>query len=417
MRVLSALFVAALLAGCAASAQQPGADAPAGESAAAVVAAALPCEAPMGPGTTANLAKLAELDVGPGATGEMDVRGDTMLVARYQDGGLHVVDISDPADPKLVGTLSRPGTRALDVKWLPTGNAAVVGDFGRIFVVDLTNLAAPVVRSTFSYSANGISGQAHMLEPAVLGGKEYVFVASQTDRQPMYILERVGWNLELRGRFGLPLVNSLPLGNHDMTLVDDQLLGSPVLYSADGLAGWAAADVTDPTKPVRLGGSLGPEPGVGYVHTIRVDFIEGRRIVVTMTEVGVNTLKVYDATDLQAPLLLARWSADPTRPQIPQHNLQFRNEWLYMAHYTEGVYVFNMSEVARSLPLAGTLEMRPVAHYAVEEPARADVLGFANVWEVVVDDGALFVGDMADGLHSVAFGCIPLGDERHSATD
>lgn len=424
MRAFAALLLALplALAGCVAPAAPGATTDPAAEDAVSTLQALvadLPCEADVGDETSANLLKLGEWRAEQGDLGEVDVRGDLAVLARHQLGGLYVLDLADPTSPTLLSTLPIDETAGLDVKWTANGDGALIGDFGAIHVVDLTDPRAPVLRSTFSYADNGLSGQAHMVATREIGGQEWVFVATQTNFQPLHVLLREGWNLTLQGSFaGLPVLKSTPLGSHDVTLVNDTLLGdAPVLYLADGLAGWSAWDVSEPASPKRLGGWLSPEPGVGYTHTIRVGFHEGKRIVVTMMEVGLNTLKVYDATDLEKPLLLARWNADPTRPHIPQHNIQFHQGMLYMGHYTEGMYVFNLSGVIAGPPLLGTLDMRPIAHYAVEEPSPGGALGFANVWDVLLSKGVLWLSDLNGTFTSVAFGCIQAGDEGQTAVE
>ncbi|HEX2022476.1 MAG TPA: hypothetical protein VHH36_07170, partial [Candidatus Thermoplasmatota archaeon] len=162
--------------------------------------------------------------------------------------------------------------------------------------------------------------------------------------------------------------------------------------------------------------TLSPEPGAGYTHQVRVGFYGDRRVVVTMSEAGLNTLKVYDATRLEAPVLLGRWNADPARPHVPQHNIQLLGETLFMAHYTEGLYVFNLTKVVHGPPLAGTLDLRPSAHWAVEEPEPPTELGFANVWEALVIDGVIHVGDITHGLTAIGYGCMPAGDPAFTAT-
>lgn len=415
---LLAAVLALLVAGCARP-EDSGPTEPANAEAKAMPVLALPCEADVGPETSANVQKLGQWRTEAGDLGEADVRGDLALLARHQLGGLYVIDIADPFDPKLVGTLEIEGTMGLDVKWTPSGDGALIGDFGQIHLVDLADPATPVLRGTFSYKDAGIKGQAHMVATRSIDGQEWVFVASQSNNAPMYILVREGWNLTYKASYGmLPVLASTPLGNHDITILNDTLLGDkPLLYLAEGFGGWSVHDVSKPDAPVRLGGSFSPEPGPGYTHTVRVGFYDGKRIVVTMSEVGLNTMKVYDATDLAKPILLARWNADTTRPQIPQHNIQLLGDHLYMGHYTEGVYVFNLSGVVSGPPVLGSLELAPMAHYAVEEPEKPSELGFANVWEVLVHHGAIWVTDGVGTFTSVGFGCVTLGDPAVTATE
>ena len=426
MRPLTVLVAVLVLAGCVA----PLGDAPAPADVAAgdawervrALLADVPCEAAVvGKETSENLLPLANLAFPEesGSHGEMDVRGDLALVSRYSAGGFEVVDLADPADPKVLAVFELPETVALDVKWMPAGDAAVVGDRGKVHLVDLRDPANPVLAATFDEAAEGLRPyQSHMLHAwAAADGTEYVYVATQSGRAPMYVLERDGWTLAHAGQYAFsPVLASDPaLGQHDMTVYHDEILGEPVLYVAEGALGWSAADLADPANPQRIGGTLSPEPGAGYTHTVRVEFLDGKRIVVTMQEVGQNSLKVYDATDLRAPVLLARWNADPARPHIPQHNIQLLDGMLYLAHYTEGVYVFDITGLVGGPPLAGSATMAPVAHWAVEEPDEPSALGFANVWDVVLSKGILYASDSSDGVTSIGFGCLAAGDPALTA--
>lgn len=375
-----------------------------------------PCEADVGAETSANLVTLGRYQTEEGDIGEIDVRDDRAIFSRHQMGGLYVANISDPREMKIIGTLVQEGASAYDLKWLPGMEAAVIGGGeGKLYVVDLTDPTTPVV-----VSEADVSTQAHMVQPAVIDGVTYVYVASQSSNAPAFVYQLEGWNLTLVGAFGLPTgsIQSLPLGNHDIAIINDTILGAQTLYLADGLAGWSAWNLDDPVNPKRIGTSLGQELGVGYVHTIRVGFFGDKRIVVTMQEVGQNTLKVYDATNLDLPILLARWNADATNPATPQHNIQLLGDWLFMAHYTQGFYVFNLSSVVNGPPLVGTAMLTPAGHWAVEDPvtASATSLFFGNVWDVAVRRGVVYVSDLTGKVTSVGFACLPIGDEAASAT-
>lgn len=424
MRALAILLaLPLLLAGCISNGSPaPADDAGADEASVRALTASLgPCEVPVGAGTTDNLAVLDMVPHDSGS-GEVDIRGDLALVSRNAAGGFHVVDVSDPADMTLVSTWYDEGRRALDVKWTATGDGAVVGDYGQIRMVDLADPANPVLRSTFLYNQTTprLSGQAHMVQPYVINGEEWVFVASQTTNAPMYVLKRVGWDLVYVTNIGLPLplVRSAPLGNHDPYIINDEMHDDkPVLYLSDGLTGWVAFDVSDPSKPVRIGGSVNYDPWQGYVHTVRVGFFEQKRIVVTMQEVGHNAVKVWDATNLEAPVLLAAWTADKTKPNHPNHNIQLVKDHLYLAHYELGVFVFDLgSDLHKGGDLPGTVELTPIARLGAPEGTPSEApLWFTGVWDVLLDDGYVYVNDRAVGFMSVAFSCIEQGDPTETS--
>ncbi|HWH07878.1 MAG TPA: hypothetical protein VNX21_01675 [Candidatus Thermoplasmatota archaeon] len=399
-------------------------DATAAFAAARDLLAGVPCEAKeVGAGTSENLLPLAAVAYDESMHGEVDVRGDWMLVARYQAGGFEVVDVSDPLAPRLVGTYQSEEPTAYDVKWMPDGRTAVVGHDLTIELVDVSPLLvpgltpdeaearglAPVVLSTWTYDHPGVGANMHMLTTARIAEADWVFAAAN-DNTGVLLLKLEGTELKLVRHIGNDLLGGGPIGPHDMGLVVDETLQKPVLYVANGFEGWRAFDVSDPERPVHL--ATLPNLGLaqGYTHTVLGQKVGERRLVATIQEVGANTLSVFDATDFQRPVLLAQWRADATTPTAPQHNLQLVNGTLYVAHYTKGVYVFDLNKLGTA-PLLGSLDLKPVAHYANPQPQDGGALGFANVWDVVVHKGLLYVADVQAGTAVVGYGCLTPGDE------
>lgn len=400
-----------LLAGCAAPLPEAALD-DASDAALAPVAALLadvPCEATVSDdvrATSENLLPLASL---PTETeiGEMDVRDHVALIYESSPGGLLVVDVADPLAPKVLSSIEIEG-RPVDVKWTPAGDGAYVGTTADLVLVDLTDLAAP--RQAFKLD---VPKQAHSLATRDFDGVEYVYAAGQTAPDGTFVVKRTGWELELLGQYRTLDLLSTPIGHHDPIVVEDEIVGAPLLYVSQGFEGWTVADLADPAAPRKIGGSL-PEPGA-YTHMLRVAFIEGKRIVVTQSEVGLNAMYVYDATDLSAPKVLARWNVDAARPQVPQHNLQIVGDHLYLVHYTEGLFVFDLTDIVSRAGAAPLLDVEPVAHLAVADPTPPDRLGFSDFLDLQVDDGVLWVTEIEGALHSVGFGCITPGDVLASA--
>lgn len=430
MRSLLAVAALLLAAGCVA----PAAIEPA--SVAVVDAAAvtqklrealgeLPCEVDaVGAETSENLLEIANVAYDGSVHGEIDARGDWLLAARYQGGGFEVVNVADPLQPTLAAFYQSEEENAQDVKWMPDNRTAVVGVNLKILLVDVgpvIDAAAtmspadileanitPQLLAEWEYPLSGtpqeITANMHMLTTARIGADDIVFVAPNTDTG-FWALKIVDGQFELLGNWGAPLGGSF-LGPHDMSLVWDELLEKPVLYVANGFEGWMAWDVSDPAAPVQLGFMLNLDPApVSYTHTALGTVLDGRRLVVTIAEVGVNMMKVYDATNFAAPILLGVWWADKTEPGNAQHNIQIVDGRLYMAHYAQGVFVFDLAQVGAE-PLAGASMMSPIAHYAPPEAGESGALVFSNVWDVIVHRGLLYVNDMSRGTAVVGFGCL-----------
>lgn len=434
MRLPLALVGLLLLAGCVTpGALDPVSPASLPEGAASLATirellAGVPCEASeVADETSENLLDLAAIEYDGTQHGEIDARGDWLLVARYQGGGFEVVSIADPLNPAQASVFQSEEANAQDVKWMPDNRTAVVGVNLKVLLVDvgpvldaglapaeiLERNVTPQLIAEWEYPGvgpvNDVVANMHMLTTARIGGEDYVFVAPNSD-SGVWVLKRTPAGLELVTNFGAPLGGG-PLGPHDMSLVWDEILQVPILYVANAFEGWMAFDVSDPANAKRLGFMLNLDPApVSYTHTVLGAKVGDKRIVVTIAEVGANMLKVYDATSFEAPILLGVWWADKAAPQMPQHNLQIVGDKLYMAHYSKGVYVFDMAALAASPPLAGTATFAPVAHYAPLHPDAPDTLGFANVWDVVVHRGLLYVNDMAHGTAVVGYGCLAPGD-------
>ncbi|HEX2022193.1 MAG TPA: hypothetical protein VHH36_05730, partial [Candidatus Thermoplasmatota archaeon] len=242
---LALLVLGALLSGCVKAPDDASGPFPVSEANGGVVPAEVwarvrdlmedvPCEVEVGAGTSANLLKLGELDLGEGMNGEADLRGETLLVADEAQGGFAVVDVSDPTDLRLVATFLAENTSARDVKWLSDG-AVVVGLAHGLQLVDASDPEAPVEMASYDFKDLGLKGQAHMVTPVVLDGKEWLYVATQAHNAPVHVFSRDGWSLTHESSFGFapPLLDSGPLGNHDVTIVNDSMRGdAPTLYLA-----------------------------------------------------------------------------------------------------------------------------------------------------------------------------------------
>ena len=437
-----ALALALLAAGCVSpAAVEPASVADVDAAALAADLRALladvPCEVDsVGGGTSENMLEIANLPYDGSAHGEIDIRGDWMLSARYQAGGFELTNVADPLNPAMAALFQSEEANAQDVKWMPDNRTAVVGVNLKVLLVDVgpvlddprapaeileANDTHPVLLGEWEYPIDAmnphdqVAPNMHMLTTARIDGTDYVFIAPNTDTG-FWVLERVGDTLEYVGNFGAPLGGSL-IGPHDMSLVWDEMMQAPVLYVANGFEGWMAWDMSDPRAPEMLGLMLNLDPApVSYTHTALGAKVGDKRLVVTIAEVGVNMMKVYDATNFAAPVLVGVWWADKAAPHMPQHNIQIVGERLYMAHYTQGVFVFDMSGWDAT-PLAGSLSIAPVARYAPPEPEAPDTLGFGNVWDVVVHRGLLYVNDGLRGTAVVGYGCLTPGDEAATSVN
>lgn len=380
----------------------------------------VPCNVEsVGDETTKNLLYLGNVSLEHGGTQSLDTRGDIMVAATSGGLGLAIVNISDPLEPETYSYFDVHKGYG-DVKISPDNMTAIGGAGGVIDLVDIRNPFEPLLVGQFDLASPGKADQgflnAHMLYAAEIKGEQWVFLAPNNN-DGVWILKLVGPPEERALEFvtnTLP-VEGGPLGPHDMWVQYDTDLAKWLLYSADGFHGWTVFDVSDPANPTFAGGIVRPE--TGYTHTIQAAKINGKRIVATIAEVGFNLLEVYDATNLLAPILLGTWhvmeSNAVVEPAAPQHEFNIVDGKLYLGHYANGVYIFDLTTLG-STPLLGTAELQPVAHYKQGTPTPTGL--FSDVWSVDVINGLLYVSSMKNGIHVVGYGCLTPGDARLVST-
>lgn len=366
----------------------------------------VPCQVEsIGMGTSENFLPLANASWEQGGTQEIDIRGNLLYAAR--PNGIAIVDIKDPLNPVVLSNYTDSGY-PLDVKVSPDNMTALIGMGQGIDLVDVRNPEEPVRVGMWLFPgiAAGIHDpieNAHMLFTAAIAGEQWVFLAPNTNTG-VWILKMTGTpderNLTLVTQT-LP-VQGGALGPHDMVVQYDDVLKTHLLYSADGYHGWSVWDVSDPAEPMIVGGIVRPESG--YLHTIQATHMNNRRIVMTIAEVGANFMQVYDATNLRAPILLASWQVG--NPSESQHNFNIVQGQAYLAHYAQGIYVFDLGELPAT-PSQAIVNFPPVAHWAGREGA--------SFWDIVMKDGVLYGSDMRNGVDVFAYGCIVPGEPTFSS--
>ena len=432
LRALAVLGLALLLSGCASTAPDDGS---APDPAAALgpggvglpplaadpypaVRAALegvPCEADVSSGQSANLVQLANVSYDletTGIHGEVDIRNGLALHARYDQGGFELVDVRDPLNPVALGVYDDndedPGN-SFDVKFSPDNATALYGAGNEVRMVDVRDPYRPVPVGNWSLDDAAPTvpqtGHTHMLFSARIAGEDWIFIAPNANTG-IFIL-RMGGTPDARTleyvTQTLP-VEGGPIGPHDLFVQRDEVDGHWYLYSADGFHGWTVFNIDDPANPMPAGGLVNPAEAA-YTHSIQAQWVNGRRLVATIGEVGVNVFKVYDATNLLAPLLLGVYQASPgPGSAAPEHNFNIVGGKLYLSYYTLGMYIFDLAKL-QGIPVADTPNMQPVAHFGTNPEAAPGATDFSGIWDTVLVDGVIYLSNIEGGLVVVGYGC------------
>jgi hypothetical protein len=320
----------------------------------ALVAALLACEDPATPTTpvTPPLPACPTIDDflhtiavarPPGVVFDAALAGDIVFAAGGADG-LHVLDLSNPADPRLVDTLPLTDARALDVD----GPLLCVADAGAgVVVVDISTPSAPTVVGTVglpgsavdvdvagsrAYVANRDIGLVivdvtHPAAPAVLGientpgavvsvaaREPLVFAADETnglrivnvaDPSAPFIVKTVAVPGAAKGVAVMGDLVVVAAREGDVQIVDASVpaaasivgvfatprdaiavaVDGEIAFVAEGSGGIEVADLSEPASPRRLQG-IGTASGVANLA------VAAGRLVVADAQAGVRVMHV-----------------------------------------------------------------------------------------------------------------------------
>lgn len=242
------------------------------------------------------------------------VDGDRAFVAAG-NSGLVVFDVSDPTAPRRIGWLDTAG-EALGVR--VAGNVALVADLAPgLQVIDVSNPALPKLRSTMDTPglARGLAlAGSSLLVADGTAGMQIVDVG--IPNQPAriggfnlgtaYAVKLTGRTAYLaNGASGLEVLDiSNPgeprlIGRYDSkgTASDVEIVGTRA-FLADGPAGLVVLDISDPTKPTKVG----EVDTTGNASHVRV---AGNRAYVAD---GTSGLQIIDIANPAAPRLLGRYA-------------------------------------------------------------------------------------------------------------
>jgi len=353
----------------------------------------------------------------------LDAKGGFLFAALYggdadADGGFFVFDIADPFVPVEVGRYRFPGQLAGDRSleatedgdWVVLGTEAVdcaghVNPFAPgLYLIDARDKGAMkpagFVPQTMVHSVtvHRIADEDYVF--ALVSGAENIF---RIVKGPVPQLVAVG---------------SVSIG-HDSVVVDDPVLGVPLLYAANGGAGFVVSDVSDPSAPEQVAEWNIPdrEDDMYYIHTGVVTMIGDHRIAVVTSEDWEDypsALWVLDATDFGAIETLAQWSAPGEHAaeglRYSMHNPRFLGDRLILSYYHGGAWSLDLSDPAA--PRAQGVFMPGVSSgYRPAKPAASaysdsacGAFTFADapyVMDVETWEGAVYVADLHTGLYTL----------------
>ena len=441
--IATVLLLAGGLSGCLGIGAQDKADAPGKVAAPPVVNPILekvrnalnntPCQVPgvSNTATSANLKVLGRYSgttsvniFGPPTYGELDVVRNFTVLAHANGVGFTLVNVTDPMQLKqhifpysglpffASGNLLQPTPTYTtnDVKFNADGSLVFLGLADRIFTVYLTDRSYGLNYPNHNTPhPTGYRGEAKILETQIIGGVEYLFAGPGLTGTGLLVHKVLG-----TGQYGklepltvypspAPSAANQPWAPSDL-FFDVEAKGdvnNTYLYLANGPFGIVVLNVDDPKTPRTIAQAPHPsgEAPTNY-NSIHVAHVDGKRLVVTSSDSGSNTLKVWDFTDLKTPKVIGQWSYE-TPPVRRQHTVQIVNGTVFLSHYAEGLFGFDLPSFLNNT--RGGL--KPTLHY---QPTAG------TAWDVDIEDGIIYVSD-AQSVTALGFGCFPPGDRRYTS--
>jgi choice-of-anchor B domain-containing protein len=320
------------------------------------------------------------------------------LVGR--NDGTSFIDITDPANPLLVGDL--PKTRATprsqlwrDIKTY-RDHAFIVADGAGAHgmqVFDLTRLR------------DVDAGDAPVLfEPDLLYRGDGPNVVESTHN--IIINEETGFAyLTNRGCQGLHMIDisepleptfvgcSDPGGTHDAQCVvyrgpDESYVDREICLRMAG-SRFQISDVTDKSNPVELSNATHPNPAYmhqGWLTDDQRYFIMNDESDVIAGNVETTRTLIWDISDLEDPILAKEFFG--TLP-ASAHNLYVKGDFTFQANYKYGLHILDTSD-----------PLNPVEVGMFDTAPYGDGAGFGGAWSnyPYFESGAIIVTSMQEGL-------------------
>ena len=303
---------------------------------------------------------------------------------------VYVWDVTDPGNPVYKGEVSFDGRRVNDIKVTEDSKYAVATNEGAsdrkngIFVLDLADPASPKIVSEFTETLTGgvhnvfVTGRTVY---AVHNGTRDVHIISIED--PANPKEVGKWGVENPART-----------LHDVWVTDGLLY---VSYWDDGI--WIL-DVGNgkwgggPAEPKVVSHYSYPE---GNAHAaFPYTNADGRSYLFVADERGdmgshdTGLLHVLDMSDPENPVEVARYKA----PGTSAHNLWVDDDKLYLAYYGNGLRIIDISgELRGQLHKQG----REIAHFDTGSPNGYRPNSTAT-WGPQAYKGNIFASDITSGL-------------------
>jgi len=293
--------------------------------------------------------------------------GTSYALLCISTSGLRVIDLSDPANPAIVGTLSGSGVSPIDIKtwqnyaYLVAESPSVSGK-----IIDLSDPANPALVGSFPAGHN-----------ITISDSGYMYVSTPGIRI---------YDLNTDPENPLLVYTESACQGHDISIIGFRL------YDFSWNCGTRIFDITVPDTLVQIGtvpADIGTNHHSGWPST-NGNYLFVCDELATSIE---NDIMVYDISNLVAPFKVDSF----TDPTSYVHNLYVIDNYAYVSYYRAGFRVFDISD-----PTNISLE----AEYDTDSSATGPGYGGNFGLYVFSQDGNILASDEGKGLYIFNFSAL-----------
>ncbi|MEL7472185.1 MAG: choice-of-anchor B family protein [Planctomycetota bacterium] len=270
--------------------------------------------------------------------------------------GLGVVDITDPVNPVVLGTINGPCSDWRDVKTVGDYAYVVSEGGGSVQIVDLTDVDNGNISLANTFTFSGYSTTHNIIADEDSG---YVYLCGANAANGGLIAIDVSnpTNPSFAGQWSQRYVHDAQV----VTYTSGPYAGRQIAYCYNGGAGLEILDVTNKSNMFRVGGTSYSQ--IAYCHQGWVDptgtyaYLNDELDEQTFG-FGQTNSRVVDVSDISNPQLVGAYSSGF---QAIDHNNYLEDGFLFQANYRSGLQVFDTNDNPTNPTLVGSFDTFPGA--------------------------------------------------------
>ena len=278
-----------------------------------------------------------------GGLGRIDVNGDRGAVLQREEGIVAILDTSHPANPKVLGRYSDNARQSLDGdvdvsddgQWVFYARQTVNFSLDGLHVINISDPANPTLQH---YAPGGGASRVEFYDD---GEAQWVFLLDAVTGLVTYRFEPTTGQLIPVNVDALPATKvGGPASAGIFIDPKDKLTGAPLMYITTGMTGLQVYDISDPVQPALLG--QWSETGLADLFAVIRDC---RRVVVASHEYWfedplVPAVVALDVTNPEniREIQTIGFGGQPIEEERVQ-GLAYRGNTLFVAHSTLGLGV------------------------------------------------------------------------------